>query len=304
MQALTELEKREYLQTLLIELSQTQDVLQDSKTREEYFSRLESIYHNIGNDNFRHYYSDIFSCLTLIDGDDSLGNLEILTDNIRIIKENYIPSNKDENNELIDISKEINKLYDHINLDIGRINYNKEMNNKTISELARVDGLMSSLEEQITNAKDIATKSINEETEKLKNEIREGQMHMQNEYITILGIFAAIVIAFTGGMTFATSVLESVNSASPYRLLTIVLVIGLILINLIGMLLDYIRDINGINNHKNWIIITNVIIILGLIINLIAYQSKWLDYNDSMHLKQYHEGTTSLEVAPASDSNE
>ena len=31
----------------------------------------------------------------------------------------------------------------------------------------------------------------------LSDEIKEGQKKMQNEYITILGIFAAIVLAFT-----------------------------------------------------------------------------------------------------------
>lgn len=69
MKILNEQEKRDLLQEILIELSRSQDVLKDSKARSDYFLRLESIYFNLDSDNFRHYYSDIFDCLTLIEGD-------------------------------------------------------------------------------------------------------------------------------------------------------------------------------------------------------------------------------------------
>ena len=73
--------KRDDLKDLLFELSQSLDKLQDSRTREEYFSRLESIYGNNDNEHFRHYYSDIFSCLTLIDSESETGSLEVLAGN-------------------------------------------------------------------------------------------------------------------------------------------------------------------------------------------------------------------------------
>ena len=97
--------------------------------------RFEDIYYNYNrNEKFRHYYSDIFSTLTLIDGDSSIGSLDILAQNIQTIKDGYIPKNTDENGNAIDISKEIVKLYDHTNLDIARINYTKTMTNETKSE--------------------------------------------------------------------------------------------------------------------------------------------------------------------------
>ena len=101
---------------------------------------------------------------------------------------------------------------------------------------------------------------------------------MQNEYITILGIFAAIVLSFTGGMTFSTAVLEHINAVSPYRLITVVLAIGLVLINLMWMLIDFIRDINGNTIRKWWIIIiADIILIGGLGLNLLAYKNDWLN---------------------------
>ena len=40
----------------------------------------------------------------------------------------------------------------------------------------------------------------------------------QREYISILGIFAAVVLAFTGGIAFSTSVLKNINTVSVYRI--------------------------------------------------------------------------------------
>ena len=78
MQILNEQEKRDSLRQLLMDLSKSQDVLKDRKDRRDYYLRLEAIYYNTDSDNYRHFYSDIFACLSLIDADDSLGNLDIL----------------------------------------------------------------------------------------------------------------------------------------------------------------------------------------------------------------------------------
>ena len=37
---------------------------------------------------------------------------------------------------------------------------------------------------------------------------------VQKEYIAILGIFAAVVLAFTGGIAFTTSVLQNIHMVS------------------------------------------------------------------------------------------
>lgn len=281
MRILNEQEKRDSLQQLLTDLSKSQDVLKDSKTRSEYFLRLESIYYNTGSANFRHYYSDIFACLTLIDGDPSLGNLDVLAQNMNTLKEGYKSVNRDDDGNTIDIGKEIIKLYDHINLDISRINYSKRMANESSSELAKARLLISELDQKIKDSETARTEAIehlNNESIKLKEEVRTGQKNMQNEYITILGIFAAIVLAFTGGLTFSTSVLENIEKATPYRILAIVLILGLILFNLIWLLIDFLRDINGKSIRKWWILfITDTIIIIGLIVTFLAFRGRWFD---------------------------
>lgn len=284
MKILNEQEKRDALQQLLIDLSKSQDVLKDKKNRREFYLRLEDIYYNPDAENYRHFYSDIFACLSLIDADNSLGNLDILAQNMEVIKDGYIPININEkNNEPIDISKEIIKLYDHTNLDISRINYTNHLNGETQSELANTEILINDLKKQLSDADvalDKATKYLNEESEKLKSTIRDSQKKMQNEYITILGIFAAIVLAFTGGMTFSGSVLENIHKASCYRILAIVLVLGLILFNLMWLLIDFLRDINGKSIRKWWIsILANGLIICCLIFTFILYRDHLLDTN-------------------------
>ena len=300
MQILNEQEKRDSLRQLLMDLSKSQDVSKDRKDRRDYYLRLEAIYYNTDSDNYRHFYSDIFACLSLIDADDSLGNLDILAQNMEAIKEGYIPINRDEahNNELIDIRKEIIKLYDHTNLDISRINYTKRMAGETQSELARAKVLIEDLKNKLAEsdvARAEAVNHLNTESSKLKEEVRDGQKKMQNEYITILGIFAAIVLAFTGGMTFSSSVLENMDKATIYRMFAIVLILGLVLSNLIWLLIDFLRDINGKSIRKWWLIaVTDVVLLLGLLLTFLSYKNHWLDVSPrasiSTEAEQHIEG--------------
>lgn len=192
MRILNEQEKRDALNEVLIELSKSQDILKEARDRVSFFMRFEDIYYNYNrNEKFRHYYSDIFSTLTLIDGDSSIGSLDILAQNIQTIKDGYIPKNTDENGNAIDISKEIVKLYDHTNLDIARINYTKTMTNETLSELAKNRLLVVSLEQKVRESED-ALKEISNKTiddlKQLSGKVQERQEDMQKEYITILGI--------------------------------------------------------------------------------------------------------------------
>lgn len=279
MRILNEQEKRDSLNEILIELSKSQDILKEPKDRVPFFVRLESIYYNYNKENFRHYYSDIFSTLSLIDGDSSLGSLDVLAQNIQTIKDGYVPKNNDENGEIIDISKEIVKLYDHTNLDIARINYTKTMTNETMSELAKNRLLVTNLENNVRESEDSLKELSNQTIEDLKQlsrKVQDRQEDMQKEYITILGIFASIVLAFTGGIVFSSSVLENIHKSSIYRISIIAFIIGLVFFNLIWLLMDFIRDINGKVIRKKWLwLMVNLILIGGIIGTCFSYKYGW-----------------------------
>lgn len=279
MRILNEQEKRDSLNEILIELSKSQDILKEPKDRVPFFVRLESIYYNYNKENFRHYYSDIFSTLTLIDGDSSLGSLDVLAQNIQTIKDGYVPKNNGENGEIIDISKEIVKLYDHTNLDIARINYTKTMTNETLSELAKNRLLVTNLENNVRESeaslKELSNQTIGD-LKQLSMKFQDRQEDMQKEYITILGIFAAIVLAFTGGIVFSSSVLENIDKSSIYRTTLITFIIGIVFFNLIWLLIDFIRDINGKAIRKKWLLIfVNLMLIGGIVGVCFSFKFGW-----------------------------
>lgn len=274
-----EQERRDKLINLLFELSQSQDIFREKEKRSGIFLELEQIYYIQGSDEyFRHFYSDIFSTLTQIDSDDNQGSLDVLAVNMQAIKDGYQAVNYD-GSKLIDISKSIIKLYDHTNLEVARINYTKQLNNVTKSDLASTKELLQKQKEEFDNAKsetEMIRNTLGEETDKANKRIEDSQKQMQNEYVTILGIFAAIVLAFTGGMTFSSSVLNNISKASVYRLSLISFIIGMIFFDLIWVLIDFIRDINGKSIRKKWLFVfVNIVMIGGIVCSCLAYKYNW-----------------------------
>jgi len=90
---------------------------------------------------------------------------------------------------------------------------------------------------QIENVNNIFANSIEEAKENLQKQIKS----VEKEYISILGIFAAIVLAF------ATSVLQNISAVSVFRLLLVVDFLAFILINVIYILVKFIFAINEKN---------------------------------------------------------
>ncbi len=93
---------------------------------------------------------------------------------------------------------------------------------------------------QIENVKNILGASIEDAKVDLKNEMK----GVEKEYISILGIFAAIVLAFVGGITFSSSVLQNIDSVSIYRLLIVIVMLAFVLVNVIWLLIRFIAQIN------------------------------------------------------------
>lgn len=93
---------------------------------------------------------------------------------------------------------------------------------------------------QIENVNNIFANSIEEAKENLQKEIKS----VEKEYISILGIFAAIVLAFVGGIIFSTSVLQNISAVSVFRLLLVVDFLAFVLINVIYILVKFIYTIN------------------------------------------------------------
>ena len=245
-----------------------------------FFDRLEDIYCYDFGDHFRHYYSDLFSTLTIIDSHNEGSDLNILAENMNMIKNKYHPRDRFINGKVVDVSKEINKLYDHINLEIARINYNKEIGDYSWAQLqitqkhvATAVSENKELKIELENQANKFKTELENQANMFSEEIKRTQSDMQKDYITILGIFTSVVLAFTGGMFFSSSVLENISEVSIYRLTFIVVLLGCMLFDVMWLLIDYLKYINSKKSGgKALFIIVNIIGALSVVAIFIFYK--------------------------------
>lgn len=274
--------KREMFRDILLELAKDQDALKDPQQRVSMFKRLETLYH-IPNEEreFRHFYSDIFNVLTLIKNDSERGNINILGANLYLIRKGYKSLNFDENGKKIDITDSIRKLYDHVSLDIARISYS-DAGERDILEEEK----LANIRVQITQvAKGVA------ESKKTQDSLEKELNKQQREYIAILGIFAAVVLGAIGGIVFSTSVLENINTVTPYRIIILSLVIGIVIINIIFGLFYYIDCLVNGNERKKIrpLIISNIVMVSLLLLTVLAWIVGLVEYRNDKVRNDYVE---------------
>lgn len=120
----SEEKQRDEFRNILFELSESQEILKEKSDRSRIYRRLEALYHpSAGGESFRHFYSDIFSVLATVKQGDKPGSIDVLGQNLSEIRKGYRAINTDQAGNTIDISDKINKLYDHVSLDIARMGY-------------------------------------------------------------------------------------------------------------------------------------------------------------------------------------
>lgn len=227
--------------------------LAENAMLKEYAIRLRDIY----SGDFRHRYSELFGVLVLFENKAYKYRKQYLIDNIRKIND-YIATDPDLNIDQ-ETANKIRKLDDHLSLDSARIDYTKQISEK--------------LNDRNNN---ILTRI---------NKISKTAENMQREYITILGIFSAIVITFVAGVVFSSSVLNNISKVSIYRLTFVMIMIAWFLINLLALLMDFIKKINqrgldipsGNANKKVNSMIDNINLALFfmLVIDLIWWGVYW-----------------------------
>lgn len=170
-------------------------------------------------------YSEITNRIFNIDDKEDgtiLSNAEKLVD--------YADANMNENEDDIRCYRMICKFWDYCNLAYKQ----KELNKNT--------------QESLNN-------QFESYMEPYIRDFKQSEKEMQTQYISILGIFAAIVLAFTGGMTLSASVLNNIHHASVYKLIIIACIVGLIFMFMMWLLMDFIRSIHGQLDRKYWVII-------------------------------------------------
>lgn len=203
-----------------------EDDPENSSELEEYSKKLMEIY----ADEYRQMYSVLYPILSELYLDHVL-NLEIVTENLTVLKTHigntytlgedgkYHSDKYDD-----ELYGRILKLIDHINLEYRRLS-------RDVSHASRLE----EEEDRIESLED----SLNRTMHKIKSS--------QVEMVSILAIFAAIVIAFSGGLSIIGSTISGVASADISKTICIASLCGLVLFNTLALLLVTIYGI--INSH-------------------------------------------------------
>ena len=96
-------------------------------------------------------------------------------------------------------------------------------------------------------------------------EIEKSNKSLQKNYVTILGIFAAIVIAFMSDAVFANSILDNISNASIHRLSFVMLCLGFFIFNTLVALFYFVLRVSCIglgNPAKRFVYIADGLMVL------------------------------------------
>ena len=247
---MTDEEKKERLLNLIDDLCE-HSFAKNTELIESWIQNLNIIYAN----EYRHTYSDIFFKVQSIISVSDSEVLEILGENLNVLYEE-INKKHDENPADANLTNTIfsyKKFADHIKLEIGRFNFIKSQmpklsENNTEGQTTvpatqpdeELAAKVEKLEMAVNNIRPIATKA-QKELDKLDDKLESNKISS----ITTLTIFSAVVLAFSGGITFEAGMLEGMASASPYRLVFTIALTGFILFNTIFALLYMVGKMAG-----------------------------------------------------------
>lgn len=283
-----EQQKREKFKGLLRELAQDdgQRLVATDERRRTYYRKFEQLYGRPDTeDEFRHFYSDIFLVLTDPQEEPTAGSRDVLAENLRALWENYQPDDGGP-----DVSAKLRKLYDHLSLDLARLNYNEAVTKQTAqheADLAELQGTVKTVRQEQRNLR-----SLNEDT---RNSLKAAQGKINNaqkEYIAILGIFSAVILTFTGGIAFTTSVLENLHQSSFYRLVLVVALIGLVLCNVFYLLFLCIQNLMDRPVRKSQVL---VIVLINVLLMALIATTVWSWYDGAIETRDLRIGERQAE---------
>lgn len=201
---------------------------------------------------FRHRYTKISAKVAAILEED-IHKGESLAQNLEAIKAVF-EERIDKNKVSFDLYNKVCKLCDHVNLEIGRYNLiinkiDSKMKNilavqqnsgASAGRIDQLDERISKIENQVTGAVN-KTYEVTKELGKVDGKLERNSMSS----ITTLTIFSAVILAFTGSITFTAGVFKGMADVSPYRIVFVTSIIGVIIFNLIFMLLYIVSRMVG-----------------------------------------------------------
>ena len=218
-------------------------------------SKLNKVYSN----EYRHTYSDIFFKIQQIMSDTLSNNdasdtevLEVLGENLNVLGnriDELAAQNSDDANYKNTVSG-YKKFSDHIRLEIGRYNFIKSRftgtaadgnSGKATDEHSAIDTERVLKLEQAINAIRPRVAQAQKQLDSLDGKLESNKISS----ITTLTIFSAVILAFSGGITFESGIFQGMVASTSYRLVFTIALSGFILFNTIFALLYLVGKMAG-----------------------------------------------------------
>lgn len=216
----------------------------------EWINKLNEVY----SDDYRHTYSDIFFKIQNIMSNDMSNNVETNTEVLEILGENLNVLGEQikrllvQNNDNVSYHNTLagfKKFSDHIKLEIGRYNFIKSrLVNKPSSSIDAQPGAdharITQIRSDVDSMRPIVAKA-QQELDGIDEKLESNKISS----ITTLTIFSAVILAFSGGITFESGIFKGMVESSAYRLVFTIALSGFILFNTIFALLYLVGKMAG-----------------------------------------------------------
>lgn len=216
--------KRDLLISILYELSE--DYLDNDEHELEYYA---SQFSQVYSKGYRQLYSELFPVLSSISDDDA-DRLQPLSFNLFRLHR-YVGQSKHWSENDPELFGHLLKLSDHVNLEVQRMvehQNNEDRFNDLYSEFSDIYSEFSELYDKSLKIEQKNRKY----TKKIKN--------LQLEMVSILAIFAAIVVAFTGGINVLGNAISNVGNVEIQSLSFIIILCGIVLFNTLAFLMHVV----------------------------------------------------------------
>ncbi len=196
--------------------------------------KLQEIYEG----EFRHNYSPFFPLIQELSENKGGSSTEFLSNNLVALSHYVQDNHADTSEKYAYFQKQINKLCDHLNLEISRISYYTRIGSKNCDLENTTNALRKDVEELTQNVQ-TDERRLMEEADRVSK--------IQTDFVGVLGIFSAIVIAFSGSISFLNSTINALASVPLLHSLIALFSCGLVLSNVIFVLLYVVAKIMGRN---------------------------------------------------------
>lgn len=231
-------------------------------------SYADSLYNIYNHEDFRHSYAELSKFLENKLVPDQRDRLVEVLDNILIYIDNCDDQKYFQKNIVL---RKIGKLADHMELEKIR--------------LTRIEGIIH-IGDKVSKECHEAEENV-KSSKKLFVSMSRSLRNTNAQIVTVLGIFAGIVIAVFGGLTFFSSVFNNIEKVGNFKLVFITGLTGFTLFNVIAFMLAVIAyfidkpfpllgfksdgSIGRRQFYKKAYTFVNIIFILVLVIDVVLW---------------------------------